>query len=208
MGRHAVAPVQLVVATAALALVPVSRAAAAEDCPNADLRPTRANLERVEAALVCTLNIERRRAGKPPVARDRRLNRSALRHTRDMIAHHYFAHQRRGERTLLGRIRRTGYFRGARSGRYSENLGYAPPERASAASMTHAFSLSESHRATMLYGRFRDIGIGAAFVDPDPAFYADYPAVVYTFDFGRRYERRRRCSTMHSRRWCRHRGSR
>ena len=137
-----------------------------------------------------------------------------------MASRGYFAHDRKGGPNVLDRIRGARYFAGARSGLYSENLGYAPPERATAASMTNAFSLSESHRKTMLYGRFRNIGIGSTIVDPQPAFYADYQAVVFTIDFGRRYERRRRrCRTgeavtsaddsrkraLPPRRWCRRR---
>jgi uncharacterized protein YkwD len=179
-------------------------------------------MQRVEAAMICLLNVERAREGRAVVRRERRLERSAARHTRDMARRSYFAHDRKGGPSVLDRIRGAHYFEGARSGLYSENLGYAPPERATAASMTNAFSLSESHRKTMLYGRFRDIGIGSTFVDPQPAFYADYPAVVFTIDFGRRYERRRRRCTradavtsaddskkraMPPRRWCRRRRS-
>jgi uncharacterized protein YkwD len=173
----------------------------------------------VEAAMVCLLNVERKREDRVPLTRDTRLHRSATRHTRDMTTRGYFGHQRRGGPSLIDRIKGAGYFKGARAGLYSENLGYAPPERASAASMTHAFSLSESHRKTMLYGRFRNVGVGARMIDPNPAFYPDYPAVVFTIDFGRRYERRRRCvrarssaegerRTVRPRRWCRRRSAR
>ena len=47
--------------------------------------------------------------------------------------------------------------------------------------------LSDEHRAKILYGSFREIGVGARIAGPDPAFYADRPSVVYTTDFGRRY---------------------
>ena len=166
--------------------------------------------------MVCVLNVERKRAGRPPVERARRLDRSAARHTRDMVEQGYFAHQRDGGPTVLKRIRQADYFDGARSGLYGENLGFAPPENASARRMTDAFAVSRYHRKTMLYGRFRDVGVGAAYVDPDPAFYPDWPAVVFTLDFGRRYERDRRCQTRNHetdsgsgttrpRRWCRRR---
>lgn len=173
--------------------------------------------------MVCLMNAARAEEDHAAVHRDPRLARSALRHTRDMTERGYFAHRRKGGPTVLGRIRAAGYFEDARSGLYSENLGYAPPERATAASMHRAFSLSDSHRKTMLYGRFRDVGIGSVIVDPQPAFYADYPAVVFTIDFGRRYERRRRrCRTNEAvtatddprkralppRRWCRRRAGR
>ena len=214
-GKGTAAPVQVAVAAAALLLAPPGRAAAGE-CPDADLRPTPSNLERVEAAMVCVLNGERKRAGSQALSRARRLERSAGRHTRDMVEHGYFAHQREGGPTLLQRIKRTGYFDGVRAGLYGENLGYAPPENASATRMTDAFSVSDYHRETMLYGRFRDIGIGTAYIDPNPAFYSDWPAVVFTIDFGRRYERRRRCQTdeqdsesgsgsTRPRRWCKRR---
>jgi uncharacterized protein YkwD len=215
-GKGAAAPVQIVVAAAALLLGQPGRATAATPCPDADLRPTATNLERVEAAMVCVLNTDRGRIGRRPLERDRRLNQSARRHTRDMVEEGYFAHQGEGGPTLLQRIRQTDYFDGARSGLYGENLGYAPPERASANQMTDAFSVSDYHRETMLYARFRDIGIGTAYVDPNPAFYSDWPAVVFTLDFGRRYERRRRCQRAHEetdsgggstrpRRWCKRR---
>lgn len=209
------APVHVAIAAAALLLAQPGRAAAAQ-CPDANLRPTATNVARVEAAMVCVLNVERKRAGRPPVERKRRLDRSAGRHTRDMVEQGYFAHQRDDGLTLLKRIRQVDYFDGARSGLYGENLGFAPPENASAREMTDAFSVSEHHRDTMLYGRFRDVGVGAAYVDPDPAFYPDWPAVVFTLDFGRRYERHRRCQirnretesgsgTTRPRRWCRRR---
>lgn len=212
-GKGASAPVQLAVAAAALLLAQPGRASAAEHCPDATLRPTATNLARVEAAMVCVLNVERKRAGRHPLERARRLNRSAQHHTGDMVENGYFAHQRDGGSTLLQRIRRVDYFDGARSGLYGENLGYAPPENASARRMTDAFSVSEHHRRTMLYRRFRDVGIGTAYVEPNPAFYADWPAVVFTLDFGRRYERRRRCQNrqretdsgsgaIRPRRWC------
>ena len=169
--------------------------------------------------MICLLNADRAADERAPVTRDRRLERSAARHTRDMTRRGYFAHDRKGGPSVLDRIRGARYFEGARSGLYSENLGYAPPERATAAGMHNAFSLSDSHRKTMLYGRFRHIGIGSTFVEPQPAFYAEYPAVVFTIDFGRRYERRRRCRTaatstddtrkraLPPRRWCRRRSA-
>jgi uncharacterized protein YkwD len=211
-----VAPVQVVVAAAALLLAQPGRATAAAPCPDADLRPTPSNLARVEAAMVCVLNLERKRAGRRSVESKRRLERSAGRHTRDMVDHGYFAHEREGGPTLLQRIRRVDYFEDARSGLYGENLAFAPPENASAREMTDAFAVSDHHRRTMLYRRFRDVGVGTAYVDPDPAFYPDWPAVVFTLDFGRRYERRRRCQitqhetdsgsdTTRPRRWCRRR---
>ena len=222
MGSGTIAPAHVAVA-ASLVLIPAVRPGVAAACPDAELQPTQSNLARVEAAIVCLLNVDREALERAPVTRDLRLERSAVRHTGDMTRRGYFAHTRKDGPTVLERIRRARYFAGARSGLYSENLGYGPPERATAASMHRAFSLSTSHRKTMLHGRFRNIGIGSTMIDAHPAFYPDYPAVVFTLDFGRRYEhprrlcRRRAASAARTdpsgralppRRWCRRRSSR
>lgn len=165
-------------------------------CPDADLRPSKTTLPRVEAALVCLMNEERAARDLRPVWVDKRLERSSAFHTNDMVSRGYFAHHKRGRPRLVKRIRRTGYFKGTVSGAYSENLGYGPPERASAHEMHNAFMLSPTHRRNILYRRFRNVGIGSVMIDPDPVFYADYPAAVYTVDFGRRYmhkSKRARC---------------
>ena len=146
---------------------------------------------------MCLMNEERSRRGLRPFKVDRRLERSAAFHTGDMVRHGYFAHHKRGRPRLLRRITRTGYFKGTYTGAFSENLGFGPPERGTAAEMHRAFMLSHTHRANIVYRRFRNVGIGSVMIDPDPAFYPDYPAAVYTIDFGRRYvrkpERARRC---------------
>jgi uncharacterized protein YkwD len=169
-------------------------ASAGAACPDTELAPTPETLARVEAALACLMNEARRSEELVPLRVGRRLERSSAAHTHDMITEHYFAHHRAGRPTLVRRIARTGFFQGAYTGLYAENLGYAPPERAHAASMHRAFMLSPAHRDNVLYRRFRRVGIGTAMTGPDPVFYPDYPSVVFTIDFGRRYVRKRRRS--------------
>jgi uncharacterized protein YkwD len=166
--------------------------AAVADCPDTGLEPTTETLPRVEAALVCLMNEARRGERLATVRVSKRLERSSAAHTADMVARGYFAHHRDGRPPLIRRIARTGYFKGTYTALFAENLGYGPPERANAATMHHAFMLSDAHRHNVLYGRFRHVGIGTALTDPHPAFYEDYPAVVFTVDFGRRYLRRTR----------------
>lgn len=182
----------------ALALLPTPAAAqedAANACPDASLRPEQGNLARVEAAMVCLLNRERRLNGLEPLTVDPRLERSSGAHTNDMTTLGYFSHHARGRPTLYSRIRTAGFFKDTYTAIYSENLGFGPPESASALGMHRAFMGSDAHRLNMLFGRFRSIGIGSLVIPPNDAFYPDHDAAVYTVDFGRRYVRRkRRCA--------------
>ena len=143
--------------------------------------------------MVCLLNRERTRTGLEPLAVDYRLERSSAAHTKDMVEYGYFSHNARGRPKLYDRLRRVRYFRRTRSALYSENLGYGPPETASALAMHRAFMSSDGHSYNMLYRRFRGIGIGSLVIPPNAAFYPDHEAVVFTIDFGRRYVRRKRC---------------
>jgi uncharacterized protein YkwD len=167
-------------------------------CPDADLQPGTDTLARVGSAIVCLLNEERFARDTRGLRQDVRLDRSSTAHSADMVEHHYLAHEQPGRPRLRDRVATARYFDGAWSGLYSENVGAAPAGAASAAELVRAWMGSPSHRANVLDGRFRHIGVGIAFADPDPAFYADHPSVVFTTDFGMRIEnapagRRRRC---------------
>lgn len=165
--------------------------AAAANCPDQDIVPATSNLPRVEAAVLCLLNGERRAARLVPLNRAPKLDLSARFHTVSMVRKHFFAHEAPGHPTLLARIRGFGYFAGARDGIYAENVGAGPAYHGTARSMVTSWMGSPNHRANILHAPFRDIGISAIPTGPDPAFFADFPSTVYTTDFGTRYVRRR-----------------
>jgi uncharacterized protein YkwD len=173
----------------AVAALSTTTAAAAADCPDADLVPAADNLGRVDAAVLCLINQERTRAGRVALARRWRLDRSSLFHSAEMVQFHFLAHEAAGRPTLLARIRGYGYFNGASNGIYAENVGVGPGSNGTARALMDAWMASPGHRANLLYPAFRDVGIAAVLAPPDPAFYADFPSTVYTTDFGRRYVR-------------------
>jgi uncharacterized protein YkwD len=175
-----------------LLLAAPTAAVGQEPCADADLQPAADNLERVEAAMVCLLNRERTVRGRAALAVHRSLERSSHAHTVDMTRRSYFAHHERGRPTLVERIRAAGFFKGTYTGLYSENIGFGAPEYATAANMHDAFMYSDSHRRNILFGRFRQVGIGSLIIGPNQAFFPDYEAAVFTIDFGRRYVRRKR----------------
>jgi uncharacterized protein YkwD len=89
-----------------------------------------------------------------------------------MIERNYFSHDTKGgNEDACERIRRYGY-----SWREcGENIGYnSTPER-----MFDAWMSSSGHRANILNGRFREVGIGAYTGD-----YGGYQTTMYTVDFG------------------------
>jgi uncharacterized protein YkwD len=189
------------IATLALAAVaaPVSAAPARQSqrapahaaaCTDAGLQAYPGNLERVARAVVCEVNLRRQSAGLAPLRAQSQLDRAAQFHTDDMVESRFVAHYREGHPALLTRIRRTGYFAHATGGLYTENIAVAPQEKASAANVVEAWMLSDDHREKILFGSFRDIGVGLRVTGPDPVFYADRPSVVFTTDFATRYTRR------------------
>jgi uncharacterized protein YkwD len=146
--------------TAALAVaVPPARAQAPAACPAAAQPLGAAPAAAVEAAVGCLVNAERAARRLAPVERSGALERAAQRHAADMVARGYFAHVSPTGGTVDKRARRAGYLT-RRCWALGENLGWAPPEVASAGDLVEAWMGSSSHRAVILDPAFRDIGIG------------------------------------------------
>ena len=138
----------------------------ASACSDTRVRPGTGNLRQVERATVCLLNAERRRRGLRPLSGHWRLARAADRHVKDMVEHRYFAHDSRNGSSFSDRIRATGYL--SRAGRWvvGENLAWGGGSKATAAAIVEAWMDSPGHRANILNGRFREIGIGLTLGSP------------------------------------------
>lgn len=178
-------------ATVLLLLCAFPAGAAGSGCPDADLLPAADNLARVEAAVLCLLNEERRAANLVALRRAPKLDLSAGFHTGSMVRRRFLAHEYPGHPSLLARVRGFGYFAGAADGIYAENVGAGPTTNGTARKMTEAWMGSPSHRANVLYAPFREVGISALPAPPHPVFFTGFPSTVYTTDFGTRYARRR-----------------
>jgi uncharacterized protein YkwD len=175
----------------------------AQACADADTVVGADNVEVVAGAIVCLIGQWRAEYDAAPLGRSPELDRSSLRHSRDMVARRYLAHRRRGGPTVLDRIRAGGYFDDAIDGVYSENIGVVVRESGTARALVDAWLASPDHRLNIAHPAFRDIGVGIVFAPADPAFYPGYPSVVVTTDFGQRSLRRRqpgRCARVAKRR--------
>ena len=166
---------------AAAANEPSARAAALSACPAAATNPSPRNARVVRRTTLCLLNRERRRHGLKRLRSNGRLRRSATRYSRQMARRNFFSHVSPGGSTMLARIKRAGYLRGARGFAVGENLAWGSGRLASPIETVRAWMHSPGHRANILNGRFREIGIGVATGAPVPGI---GDAATYTTHFG------------------------
>jgi uncharacterized protein YkwD len=150
--------------------------ARAASCRNDDTPLSVRNLATVRAAVVCLINVERKRFGLPATHDNAQLDGAAQAHSNDMVRRDYFSHNApgKGGSTPQSRITKAGYNWSA----YGENIAAGYP---TALSVMAAWMSDVGHCANILYPVFADIGIGAA-ASPLPHF-ATGPA-VWTADFG------------------------
>lgn len=170
--RHLV--VTSVVALSAFAAVPA--VANAATCRGAD---TAGATKTSVRATLCLLNAERRAHGLHRLRLDRRLNRAAAGHARDMVAQGYFDHDSKSGAGFDDRIKRTGWTKSRRSYTMGENIGWGGGELSTPRAMVRGWMNSAGHKANILSRQFRYIGIGIANGAPTGG-----SGATYATDFG------------------------
>jgi uncharacterized protein YkwD len=163
---------------AAVAVAALALPANALACGNVHADANRASLKQVDVSTLCLLNAQRHAHGLRPLHLSKKLSRAARRHSQSMSFHHYFAH---GD--FVGRIRATHYLAGYRSWIVGENIAWGSQQFGTPAAIVDAWMHSPPHRANILNGSFRQIGIGVSRGAP-VAGISD--GVTYTTDFGKR----------------------
>ena len=174
--RRAVPAARRAVPAARRAAVPPAAPRVAAGCKNRALTPTAENRARVAAAVLCLVNVERRRRARKPLRRAPRLTIAAGTHATDMFRRVYFAHDKtaRGP-SLVTRLRRAGF----RGPTYAENIGYA--SNGNATRIVAAWMNNPRNRANILHLRLKYAGVGIAAAIPDsPA----RPGATFTLDLG------------------------
>jgi uncharacterized protein YkwD len=167
----------IVAAAVACLLVPATASA----CAGARSRPSQATLKRVVRATVCVINQARGDHRLGALRSTGSLERAATAHSRDMVSHDFFAHESPTGSTLKQRIDRTGYFDGAASWAVGETIARGSGGLAAPASIVRSWLRSPGHRAILLDGSFRDLGVGIALGAPGAG-----TGVTFTGDFGAR----------------------
>jgi uncharacterized protein YkwD len=148
-------------------------------CASTSANPSPSNLGRMQAAILCLLNAERRGKGLASLHSNRKLRRAAKGWANRMVAGRFFAHEA-GSSTVLSRIRRTGYVRGDWS--LGENIAWGSGALATPRAIVNGWMHSPGHRANILHGAFRDIGIGIKLGAPGAGLSG---GATYVTDFGR-----------------------
>lgn len=133
--------------------------------------------------IVCLINSARRRHGLRPYRVNRKLMRAATGHSRSMVRRDYFSHYGPNGSTPGTRIARTGYFAGTSAHAWGENIAAGKSRRGSPKSVFRAWMGSPMHRAVILSGQFREIGIGVARGYPNRG---GRNGATYTVDVGMR----------------------
>jgi uncharacterized protein YkwD len=105
-----------------------------------------------ESSLLTTMNAVRKSHGLPALRIDYHLVRAARGHSADMMRRQYFAHGSIGGRVLAS---------GARGPLFGEDLAWA--QNITATWVVEHWLASPRHRAILLRGGFRRVGIGYAF---------------------------------------------
>ena len=168
-------------AATAIAVALISPAPAAAACSGADSPPAQLARHARELTVRCLINEQRSAHGLRALRTDRRLASAARRHSADMVAHHYFAHDSRSGAPFSARIAKTGWMRKRRSWSVGENLAWGTGARATPRAIVEAWMASPPHRDTLLNRAYRVVGIGVALGAPvgDAG-----DGATYTADFG------------------------
>jgi uncharacterized protein YkwD len=172
----------IAVAALAVALLVAAAPAEAHGCVAANATTAKASKRQIVRATLCQINRTRHRYHLHRLRLNKKLSRAARRHARDMARRNYFSHDTLGGGSFLDRIRRTGYLKNAHSWIVGENLawgsrGYSRPQV-----IMKMWMNSPGHRANILNGSFREIGIGVAY--DAPVRHGGRPAGTYATDFG------------------------
>jgi hypothetical protein len=167
-------------ATASLLLLAAAPAGASA-CPHGDDVATALSPGDRRAALLCVIGAERGARGLPAVRESPQLSLAAQRHADDMVARRFFAHVTPGGTTLAERVLVTGYTSRRRTWELGEAIAWAQEPLDTAAQLVSAWLNSPPHRAILLDGTFRDVGIGltAGLTDGSGA-----PGATAVLDFG------------------------
>ena len=110
-------------------------------------------------AIICEVNDVRAEHGLAKLGKDRRLQRAAVAHARDMVERGYFAHATPEGERVSDRLRDSGYITGRVAWRVGETLAWGRNAKSTPAATVRAWMRSASHRRILL-GRYGEIGVG------------------------------------------------
>jgi uncharacterized protein YkwD len=180
--------VPLVVGALLLGAPGFAGSAAADACHRyGSAHPDSISTQHAERAIICLLNKKRHSHGKPSLQASAKLADAANRHSNYMENHHCFDHVCGGEASIDSRLRSVGYLGGTLlRWSWGENIAWGEHSYGTPRRIVKAWMNSPEHRANILNGTFRDIGVGIVWGTPHRAHAR---GGIYTTDFGYRVVR-------------------
>ena len=154
-----------------------------QECENAATRPAKDNLRAIRRATLCLLNTERTARDLEPLRQNRALRGVATRYARSMARLDFFDHVSPLGTTFVERIKRSSYLDDANGYSLGENLAWGGGVLATPERIVRGWMQSPGHRANILNGGFRHIGIGVTIGVPVAG---DLPGATYVNEFGTR----------------------
>ncbi len=146
--------------------------------------PSKLTNGQAREAILCLVNRKRDNAGLPALERNKRLQKAAQRHTDKMSGTGCFDHECSGEGALGARLESVDYLTGGLlQWAYGENIAWGMDSRGTPSAIVKAWMNSPGHRANILSGQFREIGVGFASGTPSSS---SANGGIYTTDFGLR----------------------
>ena len=154
----------------------------AEECPHSGSVPTSDNLEETRASILCLLNVERGRAGLPPLGYSHQLELASQLHSEDMGTRDFYAHDTPDGLDPMARAEASGYpVMGATVG---ENIHWGVEAYATPVRIVQDWMDSPGHRENILRPTFTEVGVGVGHDAPKRD--VSGRVGVYTTDFGGR----------------------
>jgi uncharacterized protein YkwD len=149
-------------------------------CDNAEVEPAHGNFSEVREAIRCLHNRIRSANDLPKLRETRKLRRAAARHSRSMVRRGFFEHTAPTGDTMVDRILKARYARRDQGWAFGENLAWGTGSLATPRGAVEAWMDSPGHRANILRGSYRELGVGVVLGVP----VSDAEGATYTVDFG------------------------
>jgi uncharacterized protein YkwD len=159
-------------------------APAAANCAHSHALPKQITTKQADAAVACLLNKQRKAHGLGKLRINHDLDKASRKHSEYMEKHDCFDHECPGEASVESRLRSVQYLiSGLTSWIYGENIAWGGDKLGTPKAMVKAWMSSAPHRANILDGSFRDLGVGVVWGSPGNPH---DDAGLYTTDFGYR----------------------
>src|SRR3954453_418088 len=155
---------------------------AGDSCSDRDLAPSDADIDQLNAAILCLVNGERTdNGGLPQLTQSSQLAQAATGMCQRMTAEHFFAHDTPDGKSVVDRIQPTGYIPDGGDWVVGENLAWGSGALSTPQAIVNGWMNSPGHKANILATDYKDVGL-AAF--PGSPTTQQSGGTVYVNDFG------------------------